>query len=706
MIGTGIDSDVTTAAIKAVRNSLDQNTLFDDFDTFCLQHQWKIRIQLGVPPSLNSTATSLVPYNNGSNASNSVVQQDQFHEVNETSLLQQLFPNCYRQQVLPTIEVEVGGLKIHGNMMERNVVIAYIEVMHQFSQSLTPTVLETSKNREEVAHRNLLPNQEWGPSDSALTVSKTACAYNLNESTKRHGFQTLPTLKNVTCTNGTLPISTYSMVAMTPNDVNTTSSKATSKIPVDQAFNRNDRRSLSSIDLLAQISAAIMDEKHHNHKNSSNKPKFHHDINPLRNSNGSSQFNDDERNHKLVSSNGTDYAKANKPTLRKMQLPFKTPKNHTRHFVRHSYQDYSHEMSITISDNENLGTGDDIPVSTASLAFPLKLHETLKQIENDKNDHIFGWLPHGRSFKIHQQQDFSAIILPQYFIMTKKSSFLRQLNLYGFRRISDGSYYHERFLRGMKSLCQSMQRQKVNGNGVRAAGNPDEEPNLSEYPPCPPSRLQYLNQTLVEHPILKPQFPVTEQAQSETICIRESSSSVEDDGVARSGNDSIDSTDEDNDCCDDDGGTVSSNASCTSAIETKRSSLADNPRQVTFPVKLQRILDELERDGETDILSWLPHGRAFQVHDIDRFVNEILPLHFNQSKYSSFQRQCHMYHFARFSTGPDKGAYYNHHLLRGRPDLAIQIYRTRVNGNGVRRPGNPSNEPNFYIIPPLPPIQS
>mmetsp|Transcript_929 Transcript_929/g.1020 ORF Transcript_929/g.1020 Transcript_929/m.1020 type:complete len:146 (+) Transcript_929:2423-2860(+) len=73
--------------------------------------------------------------------------------------------------------------------------------------------------------------------------------------------------------------------------------------------------------------------------------------------------------------------------------------------------------------------------------------------------------------------------------MTKKSSFLRQLNLYSFNRFSGnspdkGSYYHEKFLRGKKFLTRRMTRQKVNGNRIRSAGNPDEEPDLSSYCVC------------------------------------------------------------------------------------------------------------------------------------------------------------------------------------------------------------------------------
>jgi hypothetical protein len=98
-----------------------------------------------------------------------------------------------------------------------------------------------------------------------------------------------------------------------------------------------------------------------------------------------------------------------------------------------------------------------------------------------------------RSFKIHKQKEFADIILPRYFIMTKKSSFLRQLNLYSFNRFSagpdQGSYYHEKFLRGMKFLCRRMSRQKVNGNRIRSAGNPDEEPKMALFPVCPPQSL-------------------------------------------------------------------------------------------------------------------------------------------------------------------------------------------------------------------------
>jgi hypothetical protein len=41
---------------------------------------------------------------------------------------------------------------------------------------------------------------------------------------------------------------------------------------------------------------------------------------------------------------------------------------------------------------------------------------------------------------------------------------------------------------------------------------------------------------------------------------------------------------------------------------------------------------------------------------------------------------------------------FSHHdkFHRGRPDLCMTMVRTRVNGKGCRRPGDPDNEPDFY----------
>jgi hypothetical protein len=51
-----------------------------------------------------------------------------------------------------------------------------------------------------------------------------------------------------------------------------------------------------------------------------------------------------------------------------------------------------------------------------------------------------------------------------------------------------------------------------------------------------------------------------------------------------------------------------------------------NRGEQNFPVKLHYMLNELEKDGLDDIVSWQPHGRCFLVHKQQQFVEQVLPL--------------------------------------------------------------------------------
>jgi hypothetical protein len=121
-----------------------------------------------------------------------------------------------------------------------------------------------------------------------------------------------------------------------------------------------------------------------------------------------------------------------------------------------------------------------------------------------------------------------------------------------------------------------------------------------------------------------------------------------------------------------------------------------------FPILLHSMLERAEHDHYSHIVSWKPHGRAFAVHDKDRFVREILPMYSRQTQFASFQRQLNLYGFRRLSRrGPDYGAFYNELFLRSKPELAVLMSRTKVNGNEVRQGNSPRTEPNFYAMPPV-----
>lgn len=76
--------------------------------------------------------------------------------------------------------------------------------------------------------------------------------------------------------------------------------------------------------------------------------------------------------------------------------------------------------------------------------FPMKLHMILSKEEFNE---MICWLPHGRSWRVLNQDEFEKKIIPLFFKHGRYASFHRQVNGWGFRRITSGndfnSYYHE-----------------------------------------------------------------------------------------------------------------------------------------------------------------------------------------------------------------------------------------------------------------------
>lgn len=99
--------------------------------------------------------------------------------------------------------------------------------------------------------------------------------------------------------------------------------------------------------------------------------------------------------------------------------------------------------------------------------FPAKLFAILSRPELAD---IISWMPHGRSWKVHKPREFEVKVIPSYFDHAKFSSFIRQANGWGFKRVCTkgvdrNSHYHELFLRGMPHLIKFMKR-PVSGSKV------------------------------------------------------------------------------------------------------------------------------------------------------------------------------------------------------------------------------------------------
>jgi hypothetical protein len=174
----------------------------------------------------------------------------------------------------------------------------------------------------------------------------------------------------------------------------------------------------------------------------------------------------------------TNDADANLAISSVLEKP-RTKPQHAKIIVQHDYHDHSRDSRSQCHDVHRPTRGG------VTTPFPLKLHEMLENIQADGFGHIISWQPHGRCFVVHKPKEF-VDLLPAYFNISKVSSFQRQLNLYGFQRLTRGNdrggYYHELFLQGKVFLAHSIQRSKVKGTGVRARSNPEQEPSFWDMP--------------------------------------------------------------------------------------------------------------------------------------------------------------------------------------------------------------------------------
>lgn len=102
--------------------------------------------------------------------------------------------------------------------------------------------------------------------------------------------------------------------------------------------------------------------------------------------------------------------------------------------------------------------------------------------------------------------------------------------------------------------------------------------------------------------------------------------------------------------------------------------LVSETGRISFPMKLFQILSE---ESNEPIISWMQHGRAWIVHDADKFEKELIPKYFKLTKFSSFTRQVNGWGFRRITKGMDKGGFYHELFLRGRSDMCAKMRRLK-----------------------------
>ncbi|XP_028819188.1 heat shock factor protein 1 isoform X2 [Denticeps clupeoides] len=118
--------------------------------------------------------------------------------------------------------------------------------------------------------------------------------------------------------------------------------------------------------------------------------------------------------------------------------------------------------------------------AAANSNVPAFLTKLWTLVEDPETDPLICWSPNGNSFYVFDQGRFSKEVLPKYFKHNNMASFVRQLNMYGFRKVvhieqgglvkpekDETEFQHPYFVRGQEQLLENIKRKVTNVSNIK-----------------------------------------------------------------------------------------------------------------------------------------------------------------------------------------------------------------------------------------------